>query len=88
LFFLGGKLYTFDEVVKRNDPKEEILRSNMEVNEYWVIIQNDNSWRFTGEFSEEDAILDENGEIVNRGDDPKLVAYRKKMSEQKSKRDN
>lgn len=83
LFFLGGSLFTYDEVVKRDDPKEKILRSNMEGNGMWVIIQNDNSWRFTGEFGEKDVIVDENGEVTRRGDEPKLVAYRKKMDEKR-----
>lgn len=78
LFFIGGTLRTLDEVKKKNDPKEEILRSNMECNNMSVIIENCNSWKFTGGFSEQDCIVDENGNIVKRGDDPELVKYRKK----------
>lgn len=83
LFFIGGTLRNFDEVKKKNDPKESILRSNMECNRMWVIIENCNSWRFTGEFSEDACIVDENGEIVKRGNDSDLVKYRKLKDKEK-----
>lgn len=49
----------------------------------WVIIENTNSWRFTGPFGEKDVIVDENGEVIRRGDDADLVEYRAKMDKQK-----
>ncbi len=83
LFYLGGTLRNFDEVVEKNDPKENILRSNMRGNRMWVIIENTNSWRFTGPFNQEDVIVDDAGEIVKRGDDTDLVEYRAKMDKKK-----
>ena len=84
LYFLGGKLRTYDEVVADNDPQEAILRANMRGNEMWVIVQNDNSWRFTGAFSEQDCIVDGDGRIVRRGNDADLVAYRQKKTAAKN----
>lgn len=58
LCYLGGHLETLADVEKRNDPKEEILRSNMRINKIKQIIVNTNSWRFTGEFKDGDILLD------------------------------
>ncbi len=83
LHFLGGRLETYDDVVARNDDKENILRSNMRNNESWIICINDNSFRSTIPFGEEDCIVNARGLIVQRGDDPKFVSYR---AEQLAKR--
>lgn len=82
-YFLGGRLETYDDVVARNDEKESILRSNMRNNEHWIVCINDNSYRSTVPFEEDSCIVNAHGMIVQRGDDPKLVAYR---SEQLVKR--
>lgn len=58
IYYLGGKIETKGEVLARNDPKERILRSNMEYNDIAKIIVNDNSWRFMGEFKDGDTLLD------------------------------
>lgn len=60
LYYLGGKIRTLAEVEADNDPKEEILRSNMRINKMEKVITNDNSWRFTGEFDPDngDMLLD------------------------------
>jgi hypothetical protein len=83
IHFLGGRLETYDDVVARNDDKENILRSNMRSNEMWVIIINDNSFRSTLPFNEEDYIVNARGIVVQRGDDSKFVSYR---AEQLAKR--
>ena len=57
-YFLGGKVETLAEVEARNDPKEEILRSNMRGNSYDRIIVNDNSWRWTQPLEKDDVVLD------------------------------
>lgn len=56
-YYLGGKVETYEEVVARNDPSEEILRSNMKCNGYDRIIINTNSWKFTAGLREEDVVL-------------------------------
>lgn len=76
IHFLGGRLETYDEVIARNDKKEDILRSNMRCNDMWIICINDNSWRSTIPFDENCRIVNAKGEITERGDDPKYVAYR------------
>lgn len=81
--FLGGKLETYSDVVDRNDPNEEILRSNMRNNESWIVCINTNSYRSTIPFEEKDCIVNARGWVVQRGDDPKFVSYR---AEQLAKR--
>lgn len=57
-YYLGGKIETRAEVEARNDPKEEILRSNMRINDIAKIIVNDNSWRFVSALRDTDVVLD------------------------------
>lgn len=57
-YHLGGKVETLAEVEARNDPKEEILRSNMRINGYDKIVVNDNSWRSTRPLGKDDILLD------------------------------
>ena len=82
--FLGGRLETYDDVVSRKDPKEDILQSNMRCNEDWIVCINTNSYRSTMPFNEDDCIVDATGKIVERGNDPQRIAYR---AEQTRKRD-
>lgn len=57
-YHLGGKIETLAEVEARNDPKEDILRSNMRINDYDRIVINDNSWRSTRPLRKDDVMLD------------------------------
>lgn len=57
MYYLGGCVETRQEVDARNDPKEEILRSNMRINDIERIVVNDNSWRFTAELRDGDVVL-------------------------------
>lgn len=79
--YLGGKLETYDEVLERNDPKEEILRSNMRCNGDWIVCVNTNGFRTTMPFDADNVIVDAKGDIVDRGNDPEHVAYRKRAAE-------
>lgn len=83
MHFLGGKLETYDDVVARNKPEEDILRSNMRGNGMWIVCINTNSYRSTLPFSEKDFVVDESGVIVERGNDKKHVAYRKKQDKKR-----
>lgn len=58
LYHLGGKVETLAEVEARNDPKEDILRSNMRGNGYDRIVVNDNSWRSVQPLGKDDVVLD------------------------------
>lgn len=45
--YLGGKILTLEDIKKRGDPADHILISNMDINGWATVIQNDNSWRWT-----------------------------------------
>lgn len=58
MYYLGGVVETAEQIMARNDPKEEILRSNIRSNHYDRIIINTNSWRFTAGLRPDDVVLD------------------------------
>jgi len=78
-YFLGGKIETLEEVEARNAPDEKILRSNMRGNNYHKIIINNNSWKITVPFNEDegDVLLDY---IPPRDRNEKKKAKRSKKS--------
>lgn len=80
IHFLGGKLETYDDVVARNDEKENILKDNMRWNDMWIVCINTNSYKSTLPFGEEDCIVNEDGSVIEYGNDPKYIAYRKSKS--------
>jgi hypothetical protein len=57
IYFLGGKIETIEEIEKRNDPDEKILRSNMRNNGYDRVIVNTNSWKITLPFTDQDHLV-------------------------------
>jgi hypothetical protein len=76
LHFLGGRLLRYEEVP--DDKEHNILRSNMRCNRMPVVIENTNSWRYTGAFDEDACIVDqETGKVIRRGNDPDLMEYRR-----------
>lgn len=72
--FIEGTVRTFDQVVAANNPREGILRSNMEGNRYALVVDMVGS---TQPFDEDDCIVDANGAITARGSDKVYAAYRK-----------
>lgn len=58
LYYLGGVVETLEEIEKRNDPEEKILRSNMKCNGWKKVITNTNSWKITQPFEETDVLLE------------------------------
>jgi len=56
-YYLGGKVETLADVESRNDPAEEILRSNMKCNGWEKIITNCNSYKVTQPLREGDVVL-------------------------------
>lgn len=58
MYFLGGTVRTYDEVVADNKPDEEILRSNMKWNNIDRIVTNTNSWKMTQPLKDQDVVLD------------------------------
>ncbi len=55
---LEARAETLADVEARNDPKEDILRSNMRRNDWGRIIVNDNSYRSTRPLDKDDVVLD------------------------------
>lgn len=76
VFFLGGKIRTIDEIESLGLEEEHILRSNMKCNDIPIVIENNNSWKSTQPFNEEDCIVNMEGKIEMKGNDPSLVGYR------------
>lgn len=58
IYYLGGKIRTAEEVLAGTDPKERILRSNVERNSIKRIVENNNSWLFTAPLNDDDVVLD------------------------------
>ncbi len=74
--FLTGTMETLDDVRGRNDPKEAILLSNMEFNEWPLVVVNMNSYKTVRQFHEKDCIVDWQGTVITRGDAPMYKQYR------------
>jgi hypothetical protein len=58
MYYLGGRVETLAQVEARNDPNEDILRSNMRGNGWDKIIVNDNSYRSCRPLTPTDVVLD------------------------------
>jgi hypothetical protein len=60
MYYLNAKVETYEEVIARNDPKEEILRSNMRINGYKKIVTNapgSKTYRFCFPLEKGDVVL-------------------------------
>lgn len=58
MYYLGGEIFTVEDIRKRNLPDERILLSNMECNGWDRIVVNTNSWKWTQPLKEGDVVLD------------------------------
>jgi hypothetical protein len=75
LHYIDGTLRTLDEV-QVAEP-ESALAFNMRVNNFPIVCDTANSWKHTGIYDEKALIVSGSGEVLDRGNDPKHVAYRK-----------
>ncbi len=75
-YFINGTLRTLDDVELAADPDERILMANMAGNDWPIVCETRNSFRSTQPFEREDFVVDGDGRVIERGDDPKHVAYR------------
>lgn len=57
LYYISGTIETLEQVEARNDPKEEILRSNMRCNGYTRIVTTHTPWRWTQPLKDDDVVL-------------------------------
>lgn len=65
-YFINGKIETREEIMARNDPKEEILRTNMECNNFAAVWTSCTPWRHTASLADEDVCLDSDGNVIER----------------------
>lgn len=81
MYFLGGDVLSYDDIVARNDQRDRILRSNMKYNRLWYMVENRNSYLSTHEFGEADVVVDPaTGNVIERGDTKERRKYRKAKS--------
>jgi hypothetical protein len=77
-YFITGELKRFDDILETD--KTRILLSNMRCNDYPIVVENRNSFLATLPFASGDVIVDWDGNVVQRGDAPDLVEYRKQKA--------
>lgn len=58
-YYLSGKIETIEEIRKRNDPKERILLSNMEINGYEKVIRMTDGWAWSQPLEKDDVVLNQ-----------------------------
>lgn len=78
VYYLGGEVFTIEDIRKRNKKDEKILLSNMECNKIDKIIVNTNSYRFTGELKKNDVVLDMSKYDPTKKKESKKLNLRKK----------
>lgn len=57
MYYLGGEVFTVEDIEQRNDPDEKILLSNMKGNGWDKIVVNTNSWKWTQPLNKNDQVL-------------------------------
>lgn len=58
MYYLGGEIFTIDQIRERGNPDERILLANMEGNGYDRVIFNHNSWRTVKPLFDNDIVLE------------------------------
>ena len=66
-YFLGGKILTLESIpdIEQNS----ILKSNIKNNGYKAVVENTNSWKITLPFTENDVLLNKDGNFICEGKD-------------------
>lgn len=77
MHYITGTLLKYDEIPETSST--QILRDNMRCNDYAYCIENRNSYRFTGEFAQDDCIVEWDGSVSARGNDAEQLEYRKQF---------
>lgn len=58
LYYLGGQILTLEDIEARGDPRDHLLLANMRNMGIHKIVENRNSYLFTGALAEGDVVLD------------------------------
>lgn len=64
MYFINGVVETLADVEARNDPQEEILRSNMRGNGWGKIVTTRNSFKHCAPFRDGDCVVNLNGTVI------------------------
>lgn len=81
IYYIGGKVFNYDQIKDRNNPDDNILLSNMR-NNCPLIVEITNGYLSTMPFEENDSIVDsDTGNIIVSGATKEYVEYRKKLKE-------
>lgn len=82
IYYIQGRIRTREDVEREGKLDERILASKMH-NEGWEIVcETINGYRHTGIFGALDLVIDESGNVVERGDDQKWVDCRTRLKSQ------
>jgi len=65
-YYLGGEVFTLEQIKSRNDPNDRILISNMECNGWDKVVVNTNSWKITQPLTENDTVLEYQKDCITR----------------------
>lgn len=76
-----NKIELYDDIKKRNDPKDSILLTNMMNNGWKAIVTTVISWKISNPFCDDDCILDNFGNIVIKGYEADINVLREKKLE-------
>jgi hypothetical protein len=72
MHYLDGQVLRYEDVPET----ETILRSNMRCNDYPLVVETRNGYRHTDIFHEDAVLVNAEGEITDRGDNPLYLGYR------------
>lgn len=51
IYYINGKIFSYEDIKNRKDPNDDILIRNMEYNKIEYIIETCNSWKHTAKFN-------------------------------------
>lgn len=82
MYYIGGRVDTYDDIRHREDPSDLILLSNMRGNGFWIAVTNERTWRVTHPFEPKDFLVHpETGVVIESGDSDRLATYRTYMAD-------
>ena len=76
IYYIAGKVRTRDDIARDGKEDERILLSNMGNDGWEIVCETVNGYKHVGIFRSEDAVVDIEGNVLDRGNDQKYVEYR------------